>query len=216
VARRELAIAVGLVALGCAVIALATRIGPGVATDPLGPRVFPLALGAAIVVCGLLLGAGALLLEDRAMTGGLPADPGLAEDADLGPFSPGRLAAAVAVTDRGPAPAQDGSGSAGDREGRPHEAGRPGCQVRRHGEAGGGAGPGRTPPASAEVALIVPLRRRHGPHTDVALRKATWNSRVQSDCAPNPPDALYAPPRRPRYVAELEGGGERSHEPSPG
>jgi hypothetical protein len=40
-----------------AVIALATRIGPGVATDPPGPRVFPLALGAAIVVCGLLLGA---------------------------------------------------------------------------------------------------------------------------------------------------------------
>ena len=59
--RRDLAVAAVLVVLGIAVIGWDSRCEPGVQTDPLGPGAFPLALGAAIAVCGLLLGATALL-----------------------------------------------------------------------------------------------------------------------------------------------------------
>jgi putative tricarboxylic transport membrane protein len=59
--RRDLAVAAVLVLLGVAVIGLGLRLDAGVQTDPLGPRVFPVALGAAIAVCGLLLGVAAVL-----------------------------------------------------------------------------------------------------------------------------------------------------------
>ena len=58
--RRDAGVAATLVLLGVAVIGLALRVEPGVQTDPLGPRAFPLALGAAIALCGLLLGVSAL------------------------------------------------------------------------------------------------------------------------------------------------------------
>jgi putative tricarboxylic transport membrane protein len=55
-ARRELTVAGVLVALGVGVIALGLQVPAGVQTDPLGPRAFPVALGVAIALCGLLLG----------------------------------------------------------------------------------------------------------------------------------------------------------------
>jgi putative tricarboxylic transport membrane protein len=95
--RRELAIAAVLVALAVAIVALTLRIGPGVQTDPLGPRAFPLALAAAIGLSGLLLAVVAL--ASGGLTGGAPA-PGEPGEANTSPatFSPGRLAAAVAAT----------------------------------------------------------------------------------------------------------------------
>ena len=67
------------------------------------------------------------------------------------------------LLDREPAPAQDGSGSAGDREADPTRRPVPGARSGVTGEAGGGAGPSRTPAAPAEVALIVPsMRQRRG------------------------------------------------------
>ncbi|MGH7263969.1 MAG: tripartite tricarboxylate transporter TctB family protein [Candidatus Rokuibacteriota bacterium] len=94
--RREMGIGGVLVALGSAVVAVAMTIPPGVQTDPLGPRVFPAALGAGIAVCGVLLGLGALAR---------PGDPGrvaafgepLPEE-PAAPFSPWRLAGAIVVT----------------------------------------------------------------------------------------------------------------------
>jgi putative tricarboxylic transport membrane protein len=80
-----------------ALVALALRIPAGVETDPLGPRAFPVAMGAAIALCGLLYAAAA------AAPGrwGLPA-PMLAESAgdDEGSaeMMPLRLTAAVALT----------------------------------------------------------------------------------------------------------------------
>lgn len=97
-ARREFAVAAFLVLFGGAVLAAAGTIPPGVPTDPLGPRAFPLILGAGIVVCGLLLGAGRLLFGSQpARMGPLTdAEPGAEEDA--GPFSASRLAGGGVAT----------------------------------------------------------------------------------------------------------------------
>jgi hypothetical protein len=61
--------------------------------------------------------------------------------------------------DREPAPAQDDSRSASDPEADPTRRAGPGARSGVTGEAEEGAGPGRTPAAPAEVALIVAMRR---------------------------------------------------------
>jgi putative tricarboxylic transport membrane protein len=97
ISRREIAIAVFLAAFGGVVIALSGQIESGVYTDPLGPRVFPYALGAGIALCGLLLGVGALFCWQAEQAGFL-SDPGGVEQVEKGPFSPTRLVGAVGAT----------------------------------------------------------------------------------------------------------------------
>ena len=100
VVRKDVIAAAVLVAFGAAVVAVGLKIPLGVATDPLGPRTFPVALGAGIAICGVLLVAGMLLFRSA------PAGPGLLGDmdpedeaaADAGPFSLTRLVGAVAIT----------------------------------------------------------------------------------------------------------------------
>jgi putative tricarboxylic transport membrane protein len=97
--HRELAVATVLVGLGIAVILLGARIDPGVQTDPLGPRFFPLVLGAVIGLCGLLLAV--TTLAPGRFTTALPVfveSAGDDESASSGVFSPGRLVAAVVLT----------------------------------------------------------------------------------------------------------------------
>ncbi len=96
--RRELAVAAFLLAFGGAVIAVAGTIEPGVQTDPLGPRAFPIALGAGIALCGLLLGVAALVLRGQPGHAGALADPSPGEEAEGGPFSPTRLIGAIVAT----------------------------------------------------------------------------------------------------------------------
>lgn len=97
ISRREIAVAVFLAAFGGIIIALSGQIESGVYTDPLGPRVFPYALGVGIALCGLFLGVGALF-RWQAERAGLLSDPGGAEEVERGPFSPTRLVGAVAAT----------------------------------------------------------------------------------------------------------------------
>jgi putative tricarboxylic transport membrane protein len=97
ISRREIAIAVFLAVFGGAVIALSGNIEAGVYTDPLGPRVFPYALGVGITLCGLLVGVGAFFHWQPGQAGIL-SDPGGAEEVERGPFSSTRLVGAVAAT----------------------------------------------------------------------------------------------------------------------
>jgi len=102
IVRKDVIAAAVLVAFGAFVVMIGLKIPLGVATDPLGPRTFPVALGAGIALCGVLLVVGMLLFR-RAPAG---AGPGLLADmdpedeaaADAGPFSLTRLVGAVAVT----------------------------------------------------------------------------------------------------------------------
>ena len=98
VIRRELAIAAFLAAFGGVVIAAAGKIEPGVYTDPLGPRFFPIALGAGILLCGLLLAAAALLFGGQPEAEGPLSDAPPGEEAEAGPFSPARLILAIGAT----------------------------------------------------------------------------------------------------------------------
>lgn len=96
--RREAGVAATLVLLGLAVAGLALRVEPGVETDPLGPRVFPLALGAAIALCGLLLGVSALV-GDRWTASAAMFVESVADDSSEGELlSPWRLVGAIAAT----------------------------------------------------------------------------------------------------------------------
>ncbi|HSF20735.1 MAG TPA: tripartite tricarboxylate transporter TctB family protein [Burkholderiales bacterium] len=87
-----------LVAFGGVIVALSLEIPPGVQTDPLGPRFFPIALGAGIALCGLLLAAAEIFVH------GEPAVPAPLSDAspegeeDAGPFSPARFVGAIGAT----------------------------------------------------------------------------------------------------------------------
>lgn len=80
------------------IVALSLEIPPGVQTDPLGPRFFPIALGAGIALCGLLLAAAEIFFH------GEPAVPAPLSDAspegeeDAGPFSPVRFVGAIGAT----------------------------------------------------------------------------------------------------------------------
>lgn len=96
--RRELAVAAFLVAFGGAVVAVAATIEPGVHTDALGPRFVPIALGAGIAACGLLLGTAALVFRGQPARTGPLAEPGPDEEAEAGPFSPARLIGAIVAT----------------------------------------------------------------------------------------------------------------------
>ena len=97
--RRELGIAIVLVVFGAWVIALARQITPGVRTDPLGPAAFPIALGAGISLCGLLLAASMLVFRGRPPGRAGPlADAGDEEESETGAFSPVRLVGAVVAT----------------------------------------------------------------------------------------------------------------------
>jgi putative tricarboxylic transport membrane protein len=94
--RRELAAAAVLIAFGLYIISVARRIPLGVATDPLGPRFFPIALGAMIAICGALLVVGVLLARGRPRgRADGESDP---DDDAVGAFSISRLAAAIALT----------------------------------------------------------------------------------------------------------------------
>jgi putative tricarboxylic transport membrane protein len=97
ISRREIAIAVFLVVFGGIVIALSGKIESGVYTDPLGPRVFPYALGVGIALCGLLLGVGAIFRWQPAKPG-LLSDAGGTEEIERVPFSLTALVGAVVAT----------------------------------------------------------------------------------------------------------------------
>jgi putative tricarboxylic transport membrane protein len=91
-------VAAVLTLLGVAVIGLALRVEPGVQTDSLGPRAFPLALGAAIAACGLLL-AFSVKLGDRWTASAAVFVESADDDASEGEMqSPWRLVGAVAAT----------------------------------------------------------------------------------------------------------------------
>lgn len=98
VSRRDLAVGAVLVVVGIAVIGLALRVEPGVQTDALGPRAFPLALGAAIALCGLLLGVAASL-GDRWTASAAVFVESPDDDASEGELlSPWRLVGAIVAT----------------------------------------------------------------------------------------------------------------------
>jgi hypothetical protein len=95
--RRDAAVGAVLVVLGIGVIVLGFQVPPGVQTDPLGPGAFPIALGAAIAVCGLLLGATALLGDRWSRSAPVFVESG-ADGDEGGRLSPGRLGGAIAAT----------------------------------------------------------------------------------------------------------------------
>jgi hypothetical protein len=99
-AAREIGLALFLAAFGGGVAAYAVAsISPGVTTDPLGPAAVPAALGGAIALCGVLLLVAALFpVAPRRSAAGLldlVAEP---EEDPPAPFSPPRLALAIAAT----------------------------------------------------------------------------------------------------------------------
>lgn len=101
--RRELVIAAFLIVFGATVVVQARRIPPGVSTDPLGPAAFPIALGWAIGVCGVLLSAATLVFRGQSPAPGstLLADAAPDDDSPpgaAGPFSPARLVGAIVAT----------------------------------------------------------------------------------------------------------------------
>lgn len=99
VTYRELILAAFLVAFGGVVVALSFEITPGVQTDSLGPRFFPIALGTGIALCGLLLAAVELLFRGEPSLAGPLSDAGLGgEEEEAGPFSLARFVGAIAAT----------------------------------------------------------------------------------------------------------------------
>ena len=96
--RRDLVVAAVLVLVGLAVIGLALRVEPGVETDPLGSRAFPLALGAGIAVCGLLLGASTALGDRWATSAAVFLESADDDASEGGLLSPWRLIGAIGLT----------------------------------------------------------------------------------------------------------------------
>ena len=99
-ARRDLLAAGVLIAFGLWIVRLGLKIPLGVATDPLGPRFFPVALGAGIAICGLLLAAGVLFFRGMTWRVTIPGEGGPDDDetAGGGAFSPARLVGAIVAT----------------------------------------------------------------------------------------------------------------------
>ena len=95
---RELILAAFLVAFGGVVVALSWEITPGVLTDALGPRFFPMALGAGIVLCGLLLAAAELLFRGEPSVAGPLSDADPEGEEEAGPFSLARFVGAITAT----------------------------------------------------------------------------------------------------------------------
>lgn len=96
--RDELAVAAFLVASGGVVMLLSRGIWPGVPTDLLGPRAFPFALGAGILICGFLFGLAVVVFRGLPGRGGAFIESGAQEGDEAGPFSPARLVGAVVAT----------------------------------------------------------------------------------------------------------------------
>lgn len=93
---REVGVAIGLVAFGALLTALALNtIGTGVQTDPLGPRAMPVALGGGMALCGLLLLVGKVV---RPAPRPVLLAEGPSESEDVGPFSPSRLLLVIVAT----------------------------------------------------------------------------------------------------------------------
>jgi putative tricarboxylic transport membrane protein len=93
---REVSVAIGLVALGALIAALALNtIGTGVQTDPLGPRAMPVALGGGMAFCGLLLLVGTIV---RPAPRPVLLAEGPSESEDVGPFSLARLLLVIVAT----------------------------------------------------------------------------------------------------------------------
>ena len=95
---RELVLAAFLVVSGGVVVVLSGEIMLGVQTDPLGPRFFPIALGAGIALCGLLLAAVEILFRGEPSMAGPLSDASPEGEEDAGPFSPARFVGAIAAT----------------------------------------------------------------------------------------------------------------------
>ncbi|MGH7418197.1 MAG: tripartite tricarboxylate transporter TctB family protein, partial [Candidatus Rokuibacteriota bacterium] len=95
---RELILAAFLVAFGGVVIALSQEIMLGVQTDSLGPRFFPMALGAGIALCGLLLAAAEILFRGEPSVPAPLSDASPEGEEDAGPFSPARFVGAIGAT----------------------------------------------------------------------------------------------------------------------
>jgi putative tricarboxylic transport membrane protein len=96
--RQDLVVALVLVGLGLVVIGLALGVTPGVQTDPLGPRAVPLALGAAIGVCGLLLAAAAVFGDRWTASAAMFVETADDDASEGGLESPWRLVGAIAAT----------------------------------------------------------------------------------------------------------------------
>jgi putative tricarboxylic transport membrane protein len=80
------------------VVALSREIAQGVLTDPLGPRFFPMALGAAILLCGLLLAGAELFFRGEPLLPAPLSDASPEGEEDMGPFSPARFVGAIVAT----------------------------------------------------------------------------------------------------------------------
>lgn len=96
--RKDLIAAAILIVFGAYIVAVGLKIPLGVATDPLGPRTFPVALGAGIVICGVLLAAGALVFRGGPRPRTSAPDVDDDEISESGPASSVRLVGAIAVT----------------------------------------------------------------------------------------------------------------------
>lgn len=94
----ELVLGAFLVVFGGVIVALSLEIPPGVETDPLGPRFFPLALGAGIALCGVLLAAAEFLFRGEPSMAGPLSDASPEGEEDSGPFSPARFLGAIGAT----------------------------------------------------------------------------------------------------------------------
>lgn len=97
--RGQLVVAAFLIAFGGAVVAVGRTIPQGIRTDPLGPGAFPIALGAGIALCGLLLGVAPFVIRGPVGHAGSLTDPEpTEEEPEAGPFSPARLIGAILAT----------------------------------------------------------------------------------------------------------------------
>jgi putative tricarboxylic transport membrane protein len=96
--RTDAVVAVVLVGLGIGLAELALGVPPGVQTDPLGPRAFPLGLAAAIAACGLLLGTVALLGDRWSAPAPVFVESAADDAGGGGRWSPWRLGGAMVAT----------------------------------------------------------------------------------------------------------------------
>jgi putative tricarboxylic transport membrane protein len=93
--RREIVIGALVLLGGVAVIRASFDLPPGTATDPLGPRGFPLMLGAGLAACGVVLIVASLRVAARIAAA--PAVPTPDDEIRL-PYSWRQMGGAVAAT----------------------------------------------------------------------------------------------------------------------